>query len=151
MSATRSTTPGLRSAIDRDNDRGFTLIEVLVALVITLVAFGVLSGGISSALRAATGTAHWIRAISHAESHMAAITDPRRILGERQGHDEDGFRWRTRVAFVTSAPAPDGVRGGPWARGTALYAVSVTIFWHEGRAERSFALQSARLGSPGEP
>jgi general secretion pathway protein I len=125
---------------------GFTLIEVLIALVITLIALAVLTGGIAGSLRAASGTGHWIRAISHAESHMAAITDPGRMLGERRGRDGDGYRWLTRVAFVTSAPAPDGVRGGAWAHGTGLYAVSVTIFWHEGRAERSFVLEGARLG-----
>jgi prepilin-type N-terminal cleavage/methylation domain-containing protein len=136
----------MRGAIGRSHDRGFTLIEVLVGLAITLIALTVLTGGVSSSLRTAADTAHWVRAISLAESHMAAMTDPRKMLGERQGEEQDGFRWLSRVAFVTSAPAPDRGRGGPWARGTGLYAVSITIFWREGAAERNFVLESARPG-----
>jgi prepilin-type N-terminal cleavage/methylation domain-containing protein len=136
----------MQAVIGRCSDRGFTLIEVLAGLVITLIALAVLTGGVSSSLRTAADTAHWSRAISLAESHLAAITDPRRVLGERQGRDGDGFRWLTRVAFVTSAPAPDAVRGGPWSRGTGLYDVSITIFWRQGGTERSFVLPGARLG-----
>jgi len=42
---------------------------------------------------------------------------------------------------------PSAARGGPWARGTGLYTVSVTIFWHDGHGERRFVLDSARLGT----
>jgi hypothetical protein len=77
---------------------------------------------------------------------LAAISDPALILGERQGDDGDGYRWRTRVAFLGAAPAPKATRGGPWSHGAGLYAVSVTIFWYAGRAERSFEVDSARLG-----
>jgi prepilin-type N-terminal cleavage/methylation domain-containing protein len=126
--------------------RGFTLLEVLVALVITLMALDVLSGGVVTSLRTARDTATWSRAISRAESHLAELTDPRLSLGERKGDEGDGFRWRTRVAFLGSAPAPDVARGGLWAGGTGLYAVSVAIFWRDAGRERSFVLDSARLG-----
>lgn len=130
----------------RCGDQGFTILEVMVALVILLIALQVLFGGIASSLRTARNTADWARAISRAESHLAAITDPALVQGEHQGDDGDGYRWRTRVAFLGAAPAPSPTRGGPWARGTGLFAVSVTIFWQEGDAEQSFALNSARLG-----
>jgi general secretion pathway protein I len=137
----------MRGARDgRYGNRGFTMIEVMVALVILLIALGVLFSGIASSLGTARSTAAWSRAISRAESHLTEITDPSLVLGEREGEDGEGYRWRTRVAFLGAARAPRAARGGPWARGTGLYAVSVTIFWHEGRAEQSFELDSARLG-----
>jgi general secretion pathway protein I len=134
------------TSVGPGDDRGFTLIEVLVALVITLIALDVLSGGIVSSLRTAHDTAVWDQAVSRAESHLAAITDPGRVLGERRGDDGGGYRWRTQVAFLGSAPAPNVSRGGLWARGTGLYAVSVTEFWQAGHTEQSFVLNSARLG-----
>jgi general secretion pathway protein I len=127
-------------------DSGFTILEVMVALVILLIALKVLFGGITSSLGIAHDTAAWTRAVSIAESHLAAIIDPSSVLGERQGDDGEGYQWRTRVALLGAASAPRPVRGGPWARGTGLYAVSVTISWQEGRAEQSFELDSARLG-----
>lgn len=130
----------------RSDNNGFTLIEILVALVITLVALEVLYGGIASALGIARNTATWDRAISHAESHLTAISDPSLVLGEREGDDRDGYRWRSRVAFLGAAPAPRAARAGPWSHGTGLYAISVTVFWRDGRRERSFVLDSARLG-----
>lgn len=130
----------------RHGNRGFTLIEVMVALAITLIALEVLFSGIASSLRIARTAAIQDRAISRAESHLAAIADPALILGQREGDDGAGYRWRTRVAFLGAAPAPATARPGPWSHGTGLYAVSVTVFWHEDRGERSFELDSARLG-----
>jgi general secretion pathway protein I len=128
------------------NDQGFTLIEVMVALVITLVALEVLFSTVGSSLRIARTTSVWDRVISRAESRLASVSDPALVLGERQGDDGDGYRWRTRVTFVSAAPAPRTGVPGPWSRGTGLYAVSVTIFWRDGSSERSFELDSARLG-----
>lgn len=130
----------------RHRHRGFTLIEVLVALAITLIALEVLFDGIASSLRIARATSVRDQAISRAESHLAAISDPAQVLGEHEGDDGAGYRWRTRVAFLGAAPAPVTARPGPWARGTGLYTVSVTIVWRENRGERSFELDSARLG-----
>lgn len=142
--AVRATPRGPRRG--RWGDRGFTVIEVLIALVIMLIALNVLTGGIVSSLRTAEDTATWDRAVSRAESHLAAITNPSLVLGEREGQEGDGFRWRTRVALLASASAPGSARGGVWARGTGLYSVSVTLFWQHGRSSHSFELDSARLG-----
>jgi general secretion pathway protein I len=126
--------------------RGFTLIEVLVALAITLLAMGVVAGSVASSLRTASQTARWERAVSRAQSHLDAIVDPGKILGEHEGDEADGYHWRTNVAFITSARSPNPTRGNLWSSGTALYAVTVTISWHEGLMSRTFSVRSARLG-----
>jgi prepilin-type N-terminal cleavage/methylation domain-containing protein len=126
--------------------RGFTLMEVMVALAIALIALEVLFGGVIGSLRTAHDTSAWERAISRAQSHLTATIDPGRALGEREGDDGDGYRWRTQVSLLGSAPAPPGARSGQWSRGTALYGISVTVFWRDGRAERRFVLNSAELG-----
>ena len=72
----------------RCDNRGFTMIEVMVALVIVLIALDVLFSGIATSLGTARSTAVWARAISRAESHLTAVTDPSQILGEREGEDQ---------------------------------------------------------------
>lgn len=154
-----SITKQKRSASDRDvaeppavagtsgfRNRGFTLIEVMVALIITVLAFNLLTGGLAGSLRIASSTSTWDRAVSTAESHLAAITAPDQMLGETTGQEADGSQWQTRVSLVSGAPAPSTGRKGRWTSGTGLYNVSIQVSWHEGRAEHTIVLNSARLG-----
>lgn len=129
-----------------DQKAGFTLVEVLIALVIALLAISVLSGSVAASLRTARQTARWERAISRAQSHLDAIADPGRAMGEREGDEANGFHWRTNVSFVTSAPSPNPTRRNIWAGGTGLYAITVTISWHDGAEPQAYVLHSARLG-----
>jgi general secretion pathway protein I len=135
-----------RKSDGRDHERGFTLIEVLVALIITIAAVAVLYGTTGGAMSDARKTTTWRQAVSRAQSRLASVTDPNVMLGERAGDDGDGYHWRTNISLAAIAPSPPGTRSGPWARGTALYAVSVTISWKIGNTERDFALNSAVLG-----
>ena len=134
------------AATGPSDERGFSLIEILVALAITLLALDLLYGGITHALRIAQTTAAAEVAVSRAQSHLAAIADPALLAPVQSGDDGDGYHWSTRVQVAGIAPAPARVQRGPWARGTALYAVSVTISWREGRSERHFVLNGALLG-----
>jgi general secretion pathway protein I len=130
--------------------RGFTLVEVLIALVITLLAVGAVAEAVASSLRTARQTAHWERAVSRAQSHFDEIINPGQMLGEHEGDEADGYHWRTNVAFITSAPSPNPTRGNLWSHGTALYAVTVTISWHDGAMPQTFSVRGAKLGpAPG--
>ena len=122
------------------------LIEVLVALAITLLALDLLYAGTTHALRVAQTTAAAEVAVSRAQSHLAAIDNPALLPNFQSGDDGDGYHWTTRVQLADIAPAPANARNGPWVRGTALYTVSVTIAWREGRAPHRFVLNTARLG-----
>ena len=137
----------MRGAQDGPGDeRGFMLIEVLVALAITLLALDLLYGSITHALRIAQTTAASEVAVSRAQSRLAAIDNPAVLPPVQSGDDGDGYHWSTRVQIAGVAPAPAQARAGPWARGTALYTVAVTISWQEGRMSRRFVLSSALLG-----
>lgn len=128
------------------DERGVVLFEVLVALAITLIALDLFYGSITQALRLAHTTAAAEAAISRAQSHLAAINNAVLVPAVQSGDDGDGYRWSSQVTLAGTAPAPGKARSGPWAYGTALYMVSITISWREGRSERHFVLSSARLG-----
>jgi general secretion pathway protein I len=134
------------AAVGPSGERGFILIEVLVALAIALLALDLLYRSITDALRIAQTTAAAEVAVSRAQSHLAAIENPALVPVVQSGDDGDGYHWSTLVKLADIAPAPAKPRGGPWARGTALYTVSVTISWQEGRTPRRFVLSGALLG-----
>ena len=79
-------------------DRGFTLLEVLIAFVIAALAMGALFSGTVSGLDATAVAAKYDEAISLAKSHMAAIGRGAAIAAqETSGADGEGFTWHLRV------------------------------------------------------
>jgi general secretion pathway protein I len=119
------------------SDRGFTLIEVLVAFVIAALALGALFQGAAGSL-AATGTSgRYDEALSRARSHLAAIghgipLSPATQQGE-EGHD---FQWKVVITPIGTASA------------LALYSVQVTEGWQDTAGTRRITLVTRRIGAP---
>jgi general secretion pathway protein I len=90
----------------RDQEAGFTLVEVLVAFFIAALtltaALRVLGEGTASARRGPEAAARLEEATSLVETLLAA---PRLAPGERDGLFADGRRWRVRVTDVTGLVA----------------------------------------------
>ena len=134
------------------DERGFTLLEVLVAFVIAALALGALYQGTLGGLLAARVSGQTQEAISRARSRLAEIGHgmPMRA-GEQQGDDGGGYRWRVRIAPVATAPLARGdtatVARGPHA---ALYAVTVWIAWR-GDGAREVRLDSEVVGTAPPP
>ena len=151
FSKCRASRPPAAPPATRSKTDGFVLIEVIIALIITLLALDLLFGATADALRTAHTTSVRDRALLWAEARLGAILDPSTALGEREGTETDGFRWRTRIWLIESAASPNPAQRGTWAHGTGLYAVSVTVFWEDGRGEQQLELDSAKLGPVGAP
>ncbi len=135
--------------MSRDRERGFTLLEVLVAFVIAALALGVMFQASLGGLRATTMASHYQEALSLARSHLAAAAAGTMAGREQSGDDGRGFRWTVRIkpaGTITLARGPDEQPSdGPRAR-TTLYAISVTETWTADGGERQVRLDSARLG-----
>lgn len=127
---------------DPPQDGGFSLLEVLVALLITGIAFGALFQGALGGLRAADISGRTEEALSRARSRIAVLGQAAPITaGDRQGEDGGGYRWQERVAPVSQRAA------APGSVGIALYRIEVRMSWGEGSAARSVTLETKRLGS----
>lgn len=129
-------------------DRGFTLLEVLVAFVIAALALGALYRGALGGLLATRVSGRTEEAVARARTQLAVVGQGTAIVpGDRQGNETDGYRWRLSIRRMAVAPVAHGddaiVAQGPHA---ALYSVTVWISWQEDGTTRTVRLDSERVG-----
>jgi general secretion pathway protein I len=135
--------PAPREHPIREQDAGFTLIEVLVAFIIAMLALAVVYEGMQGGIEATQVANRTEEALSRARSHLAAVGHGMRIVPLAQdGDDGSGFRWQIRIVpelAATSGLAPSMV----------LYQVQVTESWPDTASaggRRSLVLRTRRLG-----
>ena len=138
-------------APEPSGDRGFTLLEVLIAFIIAALALAVLFSGGLGGLQAATASGRYSEAVSRAQSHLAAASaGDALVAGDRQGDEGRGFHWRVRVSPVATAASDLALRSGYVL---TLYAVSAAISWSEDGHTRTVQLdtQAAAVAPPSPP
>jgi general secretion pathway protein I len=129
--------------------RGFTLLEVVVALMIASLALVGLFRAGSGGLFASDTAARTDEAVERAQSHLAAFGRTGSVApGDMEGDDGGGYRWRVRVAPLGAEPV---VAQGQPAAARTLYSVQVAISWGTGRHTRSVNLETRRLGAAAAP
>ena len=135
------------------SERGFTLIEVMVAFVIAALALTVLFRGIGTGLAAVRTAGMYEEAVSRAKSHLALLgRDAGLTAGDFNGDDGRGYHWHLTVALVATSKAKAQDTQGfalPAAPAVGLYAVTVTLSWTEHGKQRDVTLRTSRLGRPG--
>ncbi len=130
---------------------GFTLLEVIVALVIAAVAMAVLFSGAATGLRATHLSGDTMKAVSLARSHLAMVGRARPLVpGEQSGEDGDGFHWRLRITPLASVPFEDAQNSAA-ASGSpprlVLFAVAVAVSWSMDGGTRQVVLDTQRVGT----
>ena len=117
---------------------GFTLLEILVALVIFALLFGVLAQIFQTGLRQSTVAEAASAATLLARSQLARVgVEVPLAAGETLGETEDGLRWRT-VIEVAEAPSAEQT--------LVPYLVAVSVAWGAGPGEQ-VTLTTLRLGT----
>ena len=131
------------------DERGFTLLEVLVALVIAAVVFGVLLQSALSGIGTARDAGAYETAMALARSHLAMLgRDMANAAPDTHGSDGP-FDWRVHVTREAVADPGAGIVN--WflhkdeAR-PALYAVSISVSWQSEGHRREFRIDTQRLG-----
>ena len=126
----------------QDNSRGFTLLEVLVAFVVTAVMMVVLlrtfTGGLDGSVRSANSVAATLAAQSALDAAGPLV--PLEV-GSEQDTSEGPFRIHTQIRSRTDLIAAD-----PETLYIIPYDVAVTVSWREGGRDRSIFLHGLRLG-----
>jgi type II secretion system protein I len=110
----------------RGSSRGFTLLEVLVALTILAVAVVAFMQLSSQGLRLLHLSGDYQRAVVVAD-RLARTTE---VLGEGAETGQEGrFQWERRVRLV---PVPEELTPGAGPK-LHLYALSVAVHWGRNR------------------
>jgi general secretion pathway protein I len=131
--------------------RGYSLLEVIVAFALLALALTLLLGSLSGAARQVHTADLRTRAVLHAQSLLAATgVDAPLHAGRAQGEWEDGrYRWDLQVEpYVeprATALAPTAISSGP-----SLLQLSLRVSWGEREGER-LQWRSLRLVSDAAP
>jgi len=131
------------------DERGFTLLEVLVASVIAALAFGVLLPAAVGGIATVRNAGHYETAMTLARSHLALLGRNMATVAEAS-HGSDGpYDWEVRVTPESVAGSGGGIvnwylhKDEPSA---TLYGVSVIVSWQTGDRRREVRIDTQRLG-----
>lgn len=125
--------------------RGFTLVELLVALTLLGVVGGTLLQLFQSGLRTARLAGAQSHAVLLARSKLTELQAyPSLKPGTLSGSFDDGYRWQAVLAPISGLDTAEAGR-------LQLLDLALTVDWGEAGDARSFALHSLLLTQWNEP
>ena len=128
--------------------RGFSLLEILVAFSILALALGVLMQIFSGSLRNADVTRDQAQGVALAQSLLASAgVETTLVPGESTGVLDDKFRWLLRVSPFVQEPRPGETAAVRTPVPLDLWEVAVRVAWGgDSRVpERALTLTTLRV------
>lgn len=128
--------------------RGYTLIEVVVAFALLALGLTLLLGTLSGAARQVRNAADAGRAALHAQSLLDQTGVGEALqAGRRDGEFEDGrYRWTLDIAPYVD-PVPN-MQPGIDPNAPQLLRLQLAVEWGDGGPRQRLQLQSLRLVAP---
>ena len=121
--------------------RGFTLLEVLVAFALLGLTLGVILQVFSGGLRNAAEAGNYIQAAIIADSKLALLGNEFPITaGERNG-EEGIYSWRMRIEPNRDTDELSNPTTGRYQ----LYAITLRVQWHYGKQRPELQFMTYRL------
>jgi general secretion pathway protein I len=129
---------GLGIRIVGSSAKGFTLLEVLVAVALLGIAITIVLQLFSSGLKAIAASEDYVSAATKAEAKMREMQDNDTLAeGFTSEITGDGYRLDVSVAG-TLRERTDTLQ-------VMLMDILVTVYWTRGAKERSFSLRTMKL------
>ena len=123
---------------DTNADKGFTLIEVLVAVVLLGIAVTIVLQLFSANVRAIATSEDYIYASAKAEAKMREVLDNDEISEISFSEiTDDGYRMDVSIAEVLHERTEN--------LQIKLLEVVLTVFWTQGAHERSLTLRTMKV------
>jgi general secretion pathway protein I len=124
--------------LEQRNIRGFTLLEVLVALVLIALSVTVIMQLFSADLRSLSASEDYTAAVVKAETKMRELLDSGSFVeGETREEDSGGFAYDVSIREAL----PEKTE----SLGVRLMEVELTLRWKMGSRERALTLKSLKL------
>lgn len=138
---------GLASRRRIDRQRGYTLIEVIVAFAVLGLGLMLLLGTLSNGTRQVRWAADSGRAALHARSLLDDVGIAVPITpGQSTGTFEDGrYRWTLEIAPFVDPDAPPALSAPD---GDGLFELTLAVDWGEAGPRERLRLQTLRLRAP---
>lgn len=127
-----------------NSQRGFTILEVLVAFLVAALLLSVILSGFSSGMSQLVRADRTSQAAIVAQSRLAevGVLLPLQVTSyEGRDEQQEDFRWQVNVV-----PFEWEFAGALAAVGRTMYRVDIEVFWPVGEKNQSFLLSSLRLG-----
>ncbi len=126
--------------------RGFTLIEIVVAFALLALGLTLLLGTLSGASRQLRQAGDAGQAALHAQSLLAERSDALLQPGQRAGTFEEGrYRWQLAVT-PWQDPQARGAPVDPFA--ARLLHLRLDVRWGDGESQQQLQVNSLRLVLP---
>jgi general secretion pathway protein I len=128
--------------IKRHGYGGFTLLEVLTAMMILTISIVVIFELFSGGLRSASLSNKYTRAIFYARAKMEATLLADTLMeGETEGIVNEDYRWRLSIV-----PLESEEDSGILKRSVeTLLRLTVDIMWSDGEKERTFTIRTLHM------
>jgi general secretion pathway protein I len=123
-----------------ERERGFSLLEVVVAFAILALTLGVLMQIFSHAMNTTALSGTYSRAATLAEARLNTVgleipLEP----GSHSGDGEDGLQWLVVIEDYELSDVP-------WEPTLLPYLVTSVVSWETARGSRQVSLSTLRLG-----
>jgi len=126
--------------------RGFTLIEVLVAVAILGIGLTAILELFSGGLRLGRASEEYTKAVNYARMKMEEMAvKPDVAEGVEEGSFDDTFRWQVEVKKVDLLPVEDKP---DFKLPAHFFQVQINVIWKSGSKERSTRIESYRTIKP---
>lgn len=129
------------------SQRGYTLIEVIVAFAVLGIALMLLLGTLSNGTRQVRWAADSGRAALHAQSLLDGIgIDIPVVPGSTAGEFEDGrYRWTLEIAPYVDPAMPPALLD---PSGQQLFEIALAVDWGERGPRERLQVHTLRLREP---
>ena len=129
-----------RPPFPRPGQSGFTLLEVLVAIMIMGLSLGALLQQFALASRSGSASYDATRATMHAREKLEELKLlPQLGEGVQSGSFDDGFEWETRVQFYYYDEMEDAVFENMRYE---TYLLSAVVTWRYGTRAKQVELET---------
>ncbi len=127
--------------------KGFTLLEVVIAMAILGMGLAVIMELFSGGFRLGRTSEEYTKAANYARIKLEEIGSQQNITeGTEEGEFDDVFRWKVSMKKIDILPIEKDPNFKPPVE---LFQVKVSVLWKSGSKERSASIESYKMSKSG--